>query len=218
MIKGFIFDLDGVLVDTAKYHYLAWKRLCDELGFHFDRKDNELLKGVSRTRSMEIILSINNTELTDGEISELCERKNGYYREFLRTLGSDELLPGVDEFLSEAETDGYLCAIGSASKNCPEIVDRLGIRPRFQSIIDGTKVTKAKPDPEVFVRAARELGLDNNECIVFEDSLAGVLAAGNCGMKSVGVGNFELAGHCDYFIKGFENERPSMLVNKAEGK
>ncbi len=218
MIKGFIFDLDGVLVDTAKYHYLAWKRLCDELGFHFDRKDNELLKGVSRTRSMEIILSLNNKTLTGDEIAALCEKKNRYYRDFIKTLGSDELLPGVEEFLSEAETDGYLCAIGSASKNCPEIVDRLGIRPRFQSIIDGTKVTKAKPDPEVFVKAAQELGLDNNECIVFEDSLAGILAAGNCRMKSVGVGNSELIGHCDYFIKGFECERPRKLVDKTEGK
>lgn len=218
MVKGLLFDLDGVIVDTAKYHYLAWKKLCEELNLKFDINDNELLKGVSRTRSFEIILELNNKKMNDEEISKYCEKKNNIYLEYIQKLKKEEVLPGVEEFIKNAKSNGYLIALGSASKNARLILDRLELTNLFDAIVDGTKVSKAKPDPEVFIIGSKELNLLPEECIVFEDSLAGIIAAHNGDMKTVGVGNNEVSNQCDFFIKGFVGVDEDFLIRKMMGE
>ena len=185
--KGLLFDLDGVIVDTAKYHFLAWKQLAEELGINFTEKDNERLKGVSRMRSFEIILEIGKREMSEEDKEMYCTKKNAVYLEYIKKLREDEILPGVKDFLVHAREKGYKLALGSASKNAPLILNQLKISDLFDEIIDGTKVSKAKPDPEVFCKGAEALGVPYEQCIVFEDALAGVEAAHNGGMKAVGI-------------------------------
>ena len=216
--KGLIFDLDGVIVDTAKYHYLAWKKIADELGLKFDIHDNELLKGVSRRRSFEIILELNGLEMTEEEIEKYCQIKNAYYLEYINQLKAEEILPGASEFLKDAKKEGFGIALGSASKNSRRILERLGITELFDAIIDGTKVSKAKPDPEVFLKGAEELKLDPEECVVFEDSVAGIMAARNGNMRSVGVGNDSVRQYSDYYISGFVGVKPRVLAKKVAGE
>lgn len=215
MIKGFIFDLDGVLVDTAKYHYLAWKKLADEMGLHFNIRDNELLKGVSRERSFEIILELNGKEMSCEEIQEYCTRKNGFYVDFISRITPEEILPGAREFLTDARSKGIRTALGSASKNAGIILERTGLLPFFDAVIDGTKVSLAKPNPEVFLKGAEELKLLPEECVVFEDSMAGIVAAHNGGMKTVGVGNREVEGCCDAFIASFTEMTAPVIIKKV---
>lgn len=188
--KGCIFDLDGVIVDTAKYHYLAWRRLANELGFEFTERDNERLKGVSRMESLEILLSIGGVRIDDEKAKvELAEKKNRWYVEYISRMTEKEILPGVLDFLNLLRDNGVKLAVGSASKNTRLILERIGLVNFFDAIVDGTKISKAKPDPEVFLRAAAELGLEPVECTVFEDAIAGVEAAKRCGMRVVGVGD-----------------------------
>lgn len=205
MIKGLLFDLDGVIVDTAKYHYLAWKELAEELGIEFTKKDNELLKGVSRVRSFEIILELGGVTMSKEQQEFYCTKKNNVYLEYIKKMEADEILPGVSKFLTEARNKGYKIALGSASKNAPLILDNLGLTSMFDVLIDGTKVSKAKPDPEVFALGAKELGLANDECIVFEDAAAGIEAAHNAGMLGVGIGTPENLPEADMHMPGFEN-------------
>ena len=185
-----IFDLDGVLVDTAKYHYLAWKQLAAQLGFEFTLEQNEALKGVSRMRSLEILLADGGLtgKFTDAEMEKLAAEKNEIYVRYIRELKQEELFPGVVETFRAMKAAGVKIALGSASKNAGMILDRLQITPYFDAIIDGTKVTKAKPDPEVFLLAAQELGIAPCDCVVFEDSQAGIEAAKSADMLAVGVG------------------------------
>lgn len=190
-LKGCIFDLDGVIVDTARYHFLAWKRLAGDLGFEFTEKDNEQLKGVSRMTSLDILLSAGNITVENDTRELLAVKKNEWYIDYIRKLTPADILPGAVKLLEELHTHGIKCAVGSASKNAMLILDRLRLTDRFDAIIDGTRVQSAKPDPEVFIIAARELGLRNDEVIVFEDAVAGVEAAGRAGMKCVGVGKPE---------------------------
>ena len=203
MYKGLLFDLDGVIVDTAKYHFLAWKQLADDLGIDFTIEDNERLKGVSRMASFEIILEIGGRTMTQEEKEANCAKKNAIYVEYIKKLRKDEILPGVEAFLLDARAKGYKTALGSASKNSRLILDRLQITGLFDEIIDGTRVSKAKPDPEVFVKGAQALGLECNQCIVFEDAVAGVQAAHNGGMKAVGVGSPDILTEADIVIPGF---------------
>lgn len=186
----FIFDLDGVITDTAKYHYLAWKRLADELGFQFTEIDNERLKGVSRIRSFEIMLEINDAtnRYTGQEKEELANRKNEYYKEYVETITKDDLLPGVYEFIMKAKADGVSCAVASISKNAPRILDRLGIAQDFDYIADPATVVHPKPHPEIFSVCAEALGFVPEECIGFEDAQAGIEAIHAAGMMSVGIG------------------------------
>lgn len=214
--KALIFDLDGVIVDTAKYHYASWKRLSEELGLHFTLEDNELLKGVSRRRSFEIILSLNKCSMTEEQILSCCEKKNTYYLEYINQLKREEVLPGVNDFLLDARRLGLRTAIGSASKNCMLILQRLELITCFDSIIDGTKVSKAKPDPEVFLKGAQSLGVSPENCIVFEDSLAGIIAAHTGGMKAIGVGNIEVKKYCDLFLEGFGTMSVESLLAKVD--
>lgn len=204
-IKGFIFDLDGVIVDTAKYHYLAWKRLADELGFDFTEKDNEKLKGVSRMASLEILLEIGGLDFDEQTKLELADRKNNWYVEYITAMTEDEILPGAKQFIKSAKAAGLKAALGSASKNALTILNRLKLTACFDAIIDGSKVSKAKPDPEIFLLAAKELGLPPENCAVFEDAKAGVEAAHNAGMKCIGVGNGTELSEADLLIPGFEN-------------
>ena len=201
---GFLFDLDGVIVDTAKYHFLAWKRLADELDIPFTEQDNERLKGVSRMASLEIILEIGNRTMND------------WYVEYIKKLEKSELLPGVENFLKQTRAAGIKIALGSASKNSPLILDRLGITELFDAVVDGTRVSRAKPDPEVFVTGAKDLGIDPEYCVVFEDAVAGVQAAHNAGMKAVGIGSPEILGQAELVIPGFANVTVNDMLQRLQ--
>jgi beta-phosphoglucomutase len=199
-LKGCIFDLDGVIVDTAKYHFMAWRRLAKELGFVFTLEDNEALKGVSRMESLEILLAKGGVHATETEKEEFAARKNGWYVEFISGMTPDEILPGSVKLLKGLRKEGILTAIGSASKNAGTILDGIGLRSMFDVIIDGNKIHKAKPDPEVFLKGAEEMQLSPSECIVFEDAQAGIEAAIAGGMKCIGVGSPELLDRADMVI------------------
>jgi len=200
--KACIFDLDGVIVDTAKYHFLAWKRLADEMGIEFTEKDNERLKGVSRMASLEIILELGNKHLPKGEKEELASVKNRWYVEYISKMTPEEILPGTLGFINELKRNRIKIALGSASKNTPMILDRVGMKELFDAVADGNNVHKAKPDPEVFLTAAKMLGVVPGKCVVFEDAAAGVQAAINAGMKCVGIGSGEVLSGADLIIKG----------------
>lgn len=203
--KGAIFDLDGVVADTAKYHYLAWKKLAEELGFRLDPSVNERLKGISRMDSLEIILEAGGIRnLSRGEKQRLAERKNRYYQEMIKEIGPSELLPGTVEFIKRLKRHNYKTALGSASKNGGVILKHLGIDTLFDVIIDGNQVSKAKPDPEVFIRAADEMGITYNDCIVVEDARAGIRAAHAKGMKCIGVGDRKVLSEADVVVEDTE--------------
>jgi len=202
--KGALFDLDGVLVDTAKYHYLAWKRLAEQLGFEFTEADNERLKGVSRTRSLEIVLEVGGITLTEEEKLRLAEEKNERYLQYIRRMDEAELLPGAKEYLHKLRARGIKIALGSASKNAAFILGRVGIARLFDAIVDGTKVSRAKPDPEVFVVGCKELGLEPADCVVFEDAEAGVQAALAAGMRVVGIGRADILRAANLVVRGLD--------------
>lgn len=191
MVKGAIFDLDGVLVDTAKYHYLAWKELAQELGFDFTEKDNEQLKGVSRMRSLEILLQIGKITATQEQKQELADRKNRRYVQMLQKLTKADLLEGAEFCILQLRQKGVKIALGSASKNAPFILEKLGIHDLFDAVVDGNMVSRAKPDPEVFLTAVRLLGLKPEECCVFEDAQAGIEAAKAAGCLAIAVDKAE---------------------------
>ena len=191
-MKGAIFDLDGVLVDTAKYHYQAWKRLANSVGVEFSLDDNEHLKGVSRAESLELILKKGNIEKSAEEKQALMDVKNEWYLELAAEMNQDEALPGAIPFLESCKSKGIKIALGSSSKNAPMILERLGITHLFDAIVDGNVVSKSKPDPTVFLTAAEKLGLAPSECIVFEDAISGVQAAKTGGFYCVGIGTKEV--------------------------
>lgn len=201
-MKGAIFDLDGVIVDTAKYHYLAWASLADELGFKFTEEDNERLKGVSRMRSLDILLEVGGLEFEEAEKQAMAEKKNRLYVEYISRLEESEPLPGVKEYLTGLRSRGIGIALGSASKNAEFILNKLNITDLFDAVVDGNKVSLAKPDPEVFLIAAQEIGLQPDECVVFEDAEAGVQAGKAAGMKVVGIGKPEVLKEADLVVKG----------------
>lgn len=187
--KAFIFDLDGVIVDTAHYHYLAWKELADSLNISFSEVENEQLKGVSRVRSLEKILELGNVTLEQDEFDRLISSKNEDYLSYVDSMTRNEILPDVPRVLHFLHENGQRLALGSASKNARTILSKVGLMDEFESIVDGTQVSKAKPDPEVFLRAASNLQTPPEKCIVFEDALAGIQAANNAGMLSIGIGD-----------------------------
>jgi beta-phosphoglucomutase len=203
--KACIFDLDGVLVDTARYHYLAWKSLADRLGFSFTESDNERLKGVSRMASLEILLEIGKLAPTDIEKLEYAAEKNALYLEYIEKMTPEDILPGVREFLTELKKAGILIGLGSVSKNARSILTKTAITDFFDAIVDGNIITHAKPDPEVFLTGAKMLNMPASQCIVFEDAVAGVEAAHKAGMKCVGVGAPDILSGADMIIPGFEN-------------
>jgi beta-phosphoglucomutase len=197
-----IFDLDGVIVDTARYHYLAWKRLAQSLGFDFSESQNERLKGVSRMRSLEILLEIGGLQADTAAREEMAAQKNVWYVESIQQLKRAEILPGVLDYLQQVRARKIKTAIGSASKNTRMILERLEIVPLFDAIIDGNVVTHGKPDPEVFIKAAAALQVPNRQCIVFEDAEAGIQAALSAGMGAVGIGKPEILHQADVVVAG----------------
>ncbi|MGF7073646.1 beta-phosphoglucomutase [Mucilaginibacter sp. 3215] len=203
-IKACIFDLDGVIVDTAVYHYKAWKRLANSLGFDFTEHQNEQLKGVSRVRSLQLILSWGGVTKTEAEQEQLATQKNTWYMEMVNQMKPEEILPGAKEFLTTCRAVGLKTALGSASKNSMTILEKIGITDMFDAVIDGNKVSKAKPDPEVFLAGAQALGVQPEECVVFEDAIAGVEAAIAGDMKVVGIGSSDVLKGANLVIKGLD--------------
>lgn len=190
MIKAVIFDLDGVLVSTDELHYLAWKRLAEELGIAaFTHGDNARQRGVSRMASLEVVLEKTDRVFSDAEKIALAERKNGYYVDSLSSLTPASLLPGARETLEHLRAEGIRIALGSASKNAPAILERTGLTSLFDAIADGHDVNRSKPDPQVFLVAAQKLGLPPEDCMVVEDADAGVEAAQAAGMTVFAVGD-----------------------------
>lgn len=212
-LGAFIFDLDGVLVDTAKYHYQAWKRLASSLGFELSPADNERLKGLSRRDSLDIVLAIGGISPGEEERELLAERKNEWYREFLADMDASELLPGVRDFILRSRKLGLCTAVASASKNAPAILAATGIDPLFDAIIDGSMAALAKPAPDLFLLAAKSLGRSPEDCLVFEDAAAGVAAARAAGMSVVGVGSPSVLGAADLVIPGFSGIEPKELLD-----
>jgi len=201
--KAFIFDLDGVIVDTAKYHFLAWQKLAQELGIEFTPEHNEELKGVSRVRSLEIILALGNVQASQEDKNKWLIQKNEEYLSYLVDMDESELLPGVINVLEFIKEKKQLIALGSASKNARPILEKTGILHFFDAIVDGNDVANAKPDPEVFLRAAKLVKANNKNCVVFEDSVAGIQAANIANMISVGIGDAEILHEAKYNFKDF---------------
>ena len=189
MIEACIFDLDGVIVDTARYHYLAWKRLATELGVDLTLEDNERLKGVSRGRSLDIILELGGISLGELEKERLANKKNTWFVDYIERMAPEEIFPGVKSLMRGIREQGIKLALASSSKNAKTVVRLLHIRDEFDAIVDGTMITHTKPHPEIFLMAAQMLGVDPANCVVFEDAEAGIEAAIAAGMKCVGVGS-----------------------------
>lgn len=209
--KAFIFDLDGVIVDTAKYHFLAWQKIANNLGIEFTHEHNEQLKGVSRVRSLDIILGLGNVAATQEEKDLWLQQKNEDYLGYIINMKEDEILEGVIPVLQFLKDNGQLIALGSASKNARPILEKVNIMHFFDTIVDGNDVTNAKPDPEVFLRAAQLLGKPAQDSIVFEDSVAGIQAANITGMISIGIGDKTVLHEAKYNFSNFTQIKTDFL-------
>jgi beta-phosphoglucomutase len=203
-VKACLFDLDGVIVDTAVYHFQAWRRLANELGFDFTEHQNEQLKGISRMESLELILGWGNVTLTEQEKLVWATRKNNWYLDLVKEMTPNEVLPGVKDFLILLRENNIKIALGSASKNSKLILERIEMLPYFDAIIDGNDITKGKPDPQVFLMGAEATNCKPEDCVVFEDAVAGVQAGKAGGMRVVGVGSPEVLKDADIVISSFE--------------
>ncbi|MBQ4821094.1 beta-phosphoglucomutase [Aquimarina sp. MMG016] len=213
MKKGFIFDLDGVIVDTAKYHFLAWQNLANSLGISFSEEQNEQLKGVSRVRSLEKILEWGNKTISEEEFTRLMTEKNVEYLQYIDKMDTTEILPDVPRVLEYLIDNQQLIALGSASKNARVILEKVKLSKKFHTIVDGNDVSKAKPDPEVFLIGAEKLDLAPGNCIVFEDSVAGVQAANIANMVSIGIGDAQVLHEADYVFDDFTQITEEFISN-----
>lgn len=209
--KAFIFDLDGVIVDTAKYHFLAWKKMATELNIDFTLEHNELLKGVSRVRSLDIILELGKIEASQEDKNKWLVQKNEDYLSYLVDMDQSEILPGVLAILKHLKEQNQAIALGSASKNARPILEKTGILHYFDAIVDGNDVSNAKPDPEVFLIAAQLLGVQPKDAIVFEDSVAGIQAANIGKMISIGIGEEAILNEAKYIFKDFTHINKSFI-------
>lgn len=214
--KGFIFDLDGVIVDTAKYHFLAWQELAKSLDIEFTEEENEQLKGVSRVRSLEKILAWGNKTISQELFNNLMGKKNEEYLSYIAEMDDNEILPDVPRVLSTLKQQQQPIALGSASKNARTILERVNLLSSFDAIVDGNDVSKAKPDPEVFLIAAKQINIRPEDCIVFEDSVAGVEAANTANMVSIGIGSKSVLGHADYVFNDFTEISNGFLKSLIE--
>ena len=215
--KGFIFDLDGVIVDTAKYHFLAWKNLAKSIDIDFTHEQNEQLKGVSRVKSLEKILEWGNKTISEELFTSLMGKKNEEYLSFIEKMTDEEILPDVPKILNYLIEKQQPISLGSASKNARPILEKVHLLSKFDAIVDGNDVSKAKPNPEVFLIAAQHLNMKPEDCIVFEDSVAGVQAANTANMISIGIGEKEVLHEADYIFSDFteiENSFIEELINR----
>ena len=203
-VKACLFDLDGVIVDTAVYHFQAWRRLANELGFDFTEHQNEQLKGISRMESLELILQWGGVSLSEAEKLDWATKKNQWYLDLVLQMTPNEVLPGVPAFLDTLRANGIKIALGSASKNSKLILEKIQMLDYFDAIIDGNNITKGKPDPQVFLMGAEATHSLPSECVVFEDAVAGIQAAKAGGMKAIGVGSAEVLTEADFVISTFE--------------
>lgn len=201
--KAFIFDLDGVIVDTAKYHFLAWRKLANSMGFDFTHEQNEQLKGVSRVKSLEKILAWGNKLVSEDEFNKLMVQKNEDYLTYIEKMDAQEILPDVGKTLDFLKEKEQHIALGSASKNARMILEKVNLLEKFDVLVDGNDVTNAKPNPEVFLNAAKQLQANPKDCIVFEDAVAGIQAANNAGMVSIGIGDKNTLHEANYVFKNF---------------
>jgi len=217
-LRACIFDLDGVLVDTARYHYLAWKRLAEQLNIKFTEEDNEHLKGVSRMDSLEIILNSANLKIDQKTKDEFADLKNRWYFEYIIRMTPDEILPGSLDLIQELKQSGIKIALGSASRNTPIILERLKLENTFDAIADGNIVSKAKPDPEVFLTAAGMLNVNPEECIVIEDAIAGIRAAKTAGMRCIGIGSATILTEAHYVVSGLNKLDLKLLLKIFNSK
>jgi beta-phosphoglucomutase len=197
-IQAFILDLDGVVTDTAEYHFLAWKRLAEEEDVPFTREVNEEMRGVSRRRSLERLMGKHIERYTEVEILALMNRKNKYYQSMLREITESDFLPGARHLLNDLKQRGLKIAIGSASKNARTVLNQLGILDFFDGISDGHTVQRSKPEPDVFIYAAGMVGVPVVNCVVVEDAESGVQAALTAGMVAVGIGPADRVGQAHY--------------------
>lgn len=216
--KAFIFDLDGVIVDTAKYHFLAWQKVANSLGINFTHEDNEQLKGVSRVRSLEIILGLgDNIQATEEQKQEWLTKKNEDYLVYIDNMDDSEILPGVMDVLNFLKENQQPIILGSASKNARPILEKVNILHYFDDIVDGNDVTNAKPDPEVFLIGAKKANQSTENSIVFEDSVAGIQAANIAGMTSIGIGEASVLNEAKYNFNNFKEISEDFLkelINK----
>ena len=212
MIKACIFDLDGVIVDTAYYHYKAWKRLANELGFDLTSQQNERLKGVSRMESLNILLEIGSLVVNDAEKEKLAHQKNIWFNDFIERMLPEEIFPGVKQLIEKLKFKGVKVALASSSKNARTVIRRLQIENMFEVVVDGTMIIRTKPDPEIFLRTAQLIEILPENCLVFEDAEAGVEAALAAGMKCVGVGSFQQLGKANMVIDKTGDFRTEMLI------
>ncbi|MBK8805254.1 MAG: beta-phosphoglucomutase [Bacteroidales bacterium] len=202
-LKACIFDLDGVIVDTAKFHFLAWKKISNDLGFDIDHHFDEKIKGVGRSRCVDILLEHGKIEKSEQDKIQIADEKNALFLEYVSTITEADILPGVSNFLQQLDDNNIPFALGSASKNAPLILRKIGLYDRFKVIIDGNVISKAKPNPEVFLRGAQEMNILPQDCVVFEDAVNGVEAAKNGGFYCVGVGQKEILSTADICIESF---------------
>ncbi|GAA4395553.1 beta-phosphoglucomutase [Nibrella viscosa] len=215
-IKAFLFDLDGVIVDTAIFHYQAWRRMANELGFDISEEFNEQLKGISRVESLEIILQHGNLVLPEERKAELAAQKNQWYLELVSRMTPDDILPGVPAFFSQVHDAGIKTALGSVSKNARLILERIGMSNVFGTVIDGNKIARGKPDPEVFLKGAEELGVSPADCVVFEDAVAGIEAAKRGGMLAVGIGSPNVLTQADIVWPSLEHVTVTQLLKSLD--
>lgn len=214
LLGACIFDMDGVICDTAKYHFLAWKKLADQLNIPFTEQDNERLKGVSRADSLEILLGLGNVRYEEEDKKRFMEQKNAVYVEYISHMDEKEILPGVLEFLEYLREHGIKISLGSVSKNAVMILENLRLESYFDAVIDGNRVKRAKPDPEVFLKGALEVSVSPKECVVFEDAQAGIAGAKAAGMKAVGIGKPDVLTGADFVISGFDACAPGDLLQR----
>lgn len=203
-IKACLFDLDGVVADTAKYHFKAWERLCNELGFDLTHEQNEHIKGISRIESLDILLGYGGVKLTQAEKDKCLVLKNDWYLDSVKGMNSDELMPGVVSFFDLLKKAKIKIALGSASKNAMFILEKTNILKYFDAVIDGTKVQKGKPDPETFTLCAQATNTPPSSCVVFEDAIAGIQAGNWGGMYTIGIGKTEVLVQANFVIPGFQ--------------
>ena len=211
MPKGFIFDLDGVIVDTAKYHFKAWQSLAKNLQYNFTEQDNEQFKGVSRVRSLELLLEMAQYKATQEEKEHWLAEKNDHYLSLISNMNASEILPGITEILTALKAQKIPIALGSASKNAKPILEKVGLLSYFDVLVDGNEVAKAKPDPEVFLTAAKGLRVAPENCVVFEDALAGVAAAKAAKMVCVAIGDPAILFKADHCFASTAEISPSFV-------